>query len=377
MIFLNKAFYNQDNNSLFGVLIDKYSKSGRGRIETTMIDAKDIQLTLKDEILCGFNLTDGMLLSDSSDYFICDEEKYKFFSDYVKALNSNNEIDLIDFLKYLIEIGAFILPDFFETELFTGKEIVSVSNLKVSESTINIYTPYIVDNMWNVFSLYDSENLEPREFYVGVPSGTLMGKYLSNISYISTIHLNNQEYDTYSCKFPIINKCDVSNSIINYLAFSIAEKKIYCNILKTFLEKASFNTHQPKIKSKPREGDLNKHKINIEIKHSLSKFKDYALAETLVDSPKEHFLTQELDISVNFIRHLKKQMDVNVPKEVIKICVPLYENLKEELLCNSLELLSIRFGLLSFLDGRTKETSYMNVEGGGVLGNTTIKRVGW
>ena len=374
MVFLGTAFYDKTDNHLFGVVVNEYDKQGTTRMSVSMIDAEDLQEFIKNKEVSGFCVDNGMLLSDSPNYFICDSDKYLFFKQYINDLCKEKETDLIDFIKYLIVTGGYILPDFFETEKFTGSEIISVDSLKVSKSSITIYAPFIVDNTWETISLYDSTNLKPKKFFAAVPQDTDLTKFKNKITYIKSTEITDSVYDVYACELDIIPCLEVSAGFINYLAFRVAEGSIYCKILDRYLASIYNNMPKQEIKSKPSDGEVHKKKENIEAIHSMLPFTKYKLAFELAEESNASIGSETLELVVNFIRHLQKQ--ITESGDVLKVCGPLHYNLREELLNNDLELLAVRYGLFSFLDGKTLETTAMKVKGGGVFGDTILKKVG-
>lgn len=376
MIFLGTVFYDSKDNSMFGAITAEYDQTGFDRAHLDIVDSENIMTVFNNKETSGFTINNGVLLSDAQPYYICDREKYNFFRDYIKDTVAHKDVDLIDFLKTALRMGAYILPNY-GTDFKENPIFISISSLKISNSSINIYAVYLDKEEWNVISLYDSTKIEPKEFAVAIPKDSDVSTFNKYIKFCGETELNNTSYNIYLCKLPILGVADLPDSIINYLAFTVAEKEIYCKVLDKYIATVYTNENKIKYPSSSKLKQSRQTKTNISIEHSLAKCDCIDLARELSLGPKDSFSSKQLELVVNFIRHTDKLIDDSPTKDTLGICTFLRSTIKEEIVCHSLELLSIRVGLLSVLDGRTLETSAMVLKGGGVFGTTTVKRIGW
>lgn len=376
MLFIGSVFYNEKDNKLFGVLFNNLPEDRSERISTVVVDAKDLENFLVDKKLNGFEIDQGMLLGISDDYCICSEEDYDFVKQFAKEdkiIRSNKEIDLIGMMKYLISNGGIILPDFYNTDEFTGEEYVFAENFRVSKSSINIFAPFLSHDMWDTMYLYDSENVIPREFYCGIPVGIELPK---GITPIETIKIDQNDFVVCRCKLDIEYEPIYSSGLINYLAYSIAEKKHFISIIDSLLETIIIKKQSPKYPSKNQDRKRTRQKININVKHSFEDFNSFNAAYNHAINNINIPMNDEIKTISSFYRYLETFKSKN-SKDLLNKCTAMKLSLKEKLLQDSLELLAIRCSLLNIMDGKTAETTFKYANGGDVIGSTTIRRVGW
>lgn len=377
MIFLGTVFYDSKDNSMFGAITAEYEQDGFSRAKLDIVDSNNITALFHNSEPSGFTISNGALLSDSQSYYICDREKYNFFRDYIKDITTQKDLDLIDFLKHVLQTNSYILPNYGTNEFDTNPTLVGISNLKVSNSSINIYAVYLENEEWNVISLYDSTNIKPRKFAIAIPKDEDVSVFYKYMSLQGETIIDKKIYNIYMCEFPILGVADFPDSIINYLAFKIAEKDIYCKVLDKYISTVYVDEYKKRYPSSSKLKPNKNIKTNISIEHSLSKSNCIDLARELALSDKKTFASKPLELVVNFIRYIDREIDRLPSKDTLGICAPLRSIFKEEIICHSLELLAIRVGLLDILNGRTLETSAIVMKGGGVFGTTTVKRIGW
>ena len=112
MIFLGTVFYDSKDNSMFGAITAEYDQTGFDRAHLDIVDSENIMTVFNNKETSGFTINNGVLLSDAQPYYICDREKYNFFRDYIKDTVAHKDVDLIDFLKTALRMGAYILPNY-------------------------------------------------------------------------------------------------------------------------------------------------------------------------------------------------------------------------------------------------------------------------
>lgn len=379
MYFLNQAFYTTDS-TFFGVALDNYQEDNiTERITRKVVDSNKLQQLCNDEVHKGFCVKQDVVFSDNNNNgYTINAEQYDFIK---QAIDSETRIpDLTDLILKLLECDGCILPDFYHTERFTGKELVTAKNLKVSKSSFNIYGMMLIDEEYETFSLYDSNEIQPKPFHIGVPAGTDMNLFLHDITYQETIVINGIDTDVYYCLIPLLGYSFLpAESLINYLAFFSSAYDIYRKIVASSLN--TYNPNEEQIKYRARESKRNSHKVNITATHTNNDFKDFETAITIAtNSDKEYPITDGMSIAIFYTRSLAnqfRQCSGTMQEKAFKVCISLLDEIKIASLKCNLELLAIRYTYLGILKGVSTETTIRTFKGGDVYGSTVFKRVGW
>lgn len=378
MYFLNQAFYSMDSDFL-GVALDSYQEDDiTKRITRKVIPSNDLEHLCNTEEHRGFCIQNGIVMSDNSNGYTINSEQYDFIT---QAIASEKRIpDLTDLVLKLLECDGCILPDFYNTERFTGQELIFARNLKVSKSSINIYGSMLVDGEYEAFSLYDSNAIEPRPFHIGVPTGTDMTSFANHITYKETIAINGIDTDVYYCLIPLLGyPFSIADSLVNYLAFYSCAYDIYRKLVESNLK--TYAPSEKKVKYRQRDSVRNTHKLNVTVTHTNSDFKDIQKAiQIATDSNEDYPITDGLSIAIFYTRSLAAQFQQcsgTMQEKALKVCISLLEDIKIASLKCNLELLSIRYYYLNVFDGSTTETTRRIFKGGEVYGSTIFKRVGW
>lgn len=378
MYFLNQAFYNADS-AFLGVALDSYQEDDIAeRITRKVVPSTGLQQLCNEQEHRGFCIQDDIVLSDNNNGYTINSEQYQFIEQAIAS--EIRTPDLTDLILKLLECDGCILPDFYNTERFTGQELIMARNLKVSKSSINIYGLMIVDGEYETFSLYDSNAVQPKPFHIGVPAGTDMTAFTNYITYKDSILINGIDTDVYHCLIPLLGySFSVANSLINYLAFSSCAYDIYRKLVESNLK--TYAPSDNPIKYRQRESSRNTHKPNVIVTHTNNDFKDFETAISIAsNSNKEYPITDGLSIAIFYTRSLASQFQQTsgtMQEKALKVCISLLEDIKIASLKCNLELLSIRYYYLNVLDGITTETTRRIFKGGDVYGSTVFKRVGW
>ena len=147
MYFLNQAFYNAESAFLGVALEDAIAE----RITRKVVPSAGLQQLCNEHEQRGFCIQDDIVLSDNNNGYTINSEQYQFIEQAIAS--EIRTPDLTDLILKLLECDGCILPDFYNTERFTGQELIMARNLKVSKSSINIYGLMIVDGEYETLSL--------------------------------------------------------------------------------------------------------------------------------------------------------------------------------------------------------------------------------
>lgn len=377
MYFLNQALYDEQSNFL-GVTLDCYKDDNiTERITRKVVDTNELTNLCTSSDNRGFCIKDNAVLSDNNNGYIINLEQYHFIQQATKS--EKKVLDITDLILILLECDGCILPDFYNTDKFTGQELIVAKNLRVSKSSFNIYGFMLVDGMYESFSLYDSDTLQPKSFFVGVPSKTDMTMFQDTVKYDSSIFINDLETDVYRCTVPLLGyPTSVADSLVNYLGFYSCAYDIYKKLVESCLN--SYAPSSEEVKYRQKEHKRNNHKINITASHTNDGFKDFDTAMTAAISDVDYPITDGLSIAIYYARNLANRFNEQsgtIQEKTIKVCLSLLDDIKIVALKCNLELLSIRYYYLDKLDGVTTNTSRKVFKGGDVYGSTLFKRVGW
>ncbi len=379
MYFLNQAFYDTDS-VFYGVALDSYQEDSiTERITRKVVPSNKLEQLCSQESHKGFCVKEGIVFSDNNNNgYTINSEQYEFIE---KAIATESRTpDLTDLVLKLLECDGCILPDFYNTERFTGQEVLAAKNLKVSKSSFNIYGLMLIDGEYETVSLYNSNEIQPKPFYIGVPAGTGMSAFSSSITYKESITINGIDTDVYHCLVPLLGySFSVADSLINYLAFYASAYDIYRKLVESNLK--TYTSNEGKVKYRARDSKRNSHKINITVKHTNDDFKEFEEAIRIAaNTDKEYPITDGLSVAIFYTRSLASQFQQcsgTMQEKALKVCISLLEDIKIASLKCNLELLSIRYSYLNTLTGFSTETTFRTFKGGDVYGTTVFKRVGW
>lgn len=379
MYFLNQAFYNTDS-VFYGVALDFYQEDSiTERITRKVVASNKLEQLCSQETHKGFCVKQGVVFSDNhNNGYTVNLEQYQFIENAIST--ERRTPDLTDLILKLLECDGCILPDFYNTERFTGQEVLAAKNLKVSKSSFNIYGLMLIDGEYETVSLYNSNEIQPKPFYIGVPAGTDMSAFSSSITYKESITVNGIDTDVYHCFVPLLGySFSVADSLVNYLAFYSSAYDIYKKLVESNLK--TYNSNEDKVKYRAKDSKRNSHKINITAKHTNDDFREFEEAIRIAaNSDKEYPITDGLSIAIFYTRSLASQFQQcsgTMQEKALKVCISLLEDIKIASLKCNLELLSIRYSYLNTLTGFSTETTFRTFKGGDVYGSTVFKRVGW
>lgn len=386
MIFLNKAYYDKISGEFLGIELNKYDEalSYLNRISGKILSLKDIESYCKDNKKIGFFIKDNIIESDVQNRYDLSKEQFAFLK---KEINTcAKELDLTDLILYLLEVDGYILPDFYDSPKFTGKEVIQAKNLKVSKSSFNIFGFLSVGNDFIHTELYDSEHLKPFEFYIGVPhtSNLDFSIFKNFIKEEKIIVLNQVKTNVYRCKVPLRPYTSyMADSLVNWLVWTINIYRIYHDITKQILDTYSEVEKDNNVNYIFPSGS-HKVKPNIQVIAKDYAFKDYDAALDLAISNQQLLDDSLINYAAKWYKFLtekiiKEQETNNLSNKsaVYKICLSTLYELKKSSLILNLELLSIRYTFFQLLDGCTLETTIKEMKGGNINGTTILKRIGW
>lgn len=384
MIFLSKAFYDKDTGDFLGVELNKFGIDYSKRIYSKILDKCDIETYCKDNEKVGFTINNNLIESDSQNRFDLTKEQFNFLKKEISTCSK--ELDLTDLIMYLLELDGYILPNFFNTDRFTGSEVICAKDLKVSKSSFNIYGFLKVDNNCIHTELYDSKSLEPVDFFIGVPTSHILSfsnfKNLINIEKVIT--LNHIDTTVYKCRLPLIPyKSYIADSLVNWIVWAINIYRMYYDITQQFLDMYSVKEENKKLKYiYPPSSKIKKTNILVDDKDYA--FNDYDKALELAKSNQSLLDYSMLTYAANWYRNLMKEAmlekeknNLSDKKAIYKVGLSFLNQLKKDSLMLNLELLSIRYTFLQLLDGCTLETTTKELRGGNINGTTIFKRIGW
>lgn len=216
----------------------------------------------------GFTVKDGYVYSQGpiNIIFLSTPEELE---QYVNSINNSNSciednVGLLDILLQGIHSDWYILPYYDESEDISKLPLLSMADLKVSSSSMNIYIPYIKPNgEYSTLSLIDQETLTANEFILCLPKddlgalNKLSNKLSSNtVTQISngTVLFDNEEHIIVRISEKLIyTPIFCGSGFVNYLAYMSAFFHTGGQVLSFFSKLNTVSKQTASSSRKPRQ----------------------------------------------------------------------------------------------------------------------------
>lgn len=382
MDFLTTAFYipKEDEGAEFvGALVTHFNEDNdtvRARVK--YLDVK----TLKDKSNGinprGFLFDEnGVLLSDTSCRQDISPDMRELLASQVTV---EADKDLIDLVLLGVDAGAEILVNPSDAD---GDVIgIPFSNLKVSNSSFNIYSAYQrKDGGFRTFSLVDIESGEamPFNFIVPVERADFIQDF-GNLVHPLVLERPVEGYKAFASRVPLVGfRTYTGEAFCNFLAYSVAFYRIGLEVMDSFLADTKYI---PKESPEPQKDYVRKvPKWNVSIESEFKHAKLDAVLSCINDPQRMSKLVaadHEANITLTWVQHIKYESfnydAESVSEKMALACAVLKPWCKRSLLRYSLELLSQRVYISTF---RPLANMYGPVLKGGGVSGCSIKRSTW
>lgn len=385
MDFLTVALYSSDETGaekLTGALITRFDPEKiTSRAKVMFVSAEDIKS--KNGIdPKGFDVdADGVLLSDTQ----ARRGVHKELAEYVgeEINNSSLKLGLIDVVLYGAAYGAHIIQNY--EEYSADREnvdpiAISMVNLKVSNSSFNIYAPYKnVEGKFRTFSLMDITKDENYPFVMAVPEDQLenFAPVLSMMERLEEgVGLLNG-YTLYRVDAPLEPfHTFTGEAFCNYLAYNVAYYRMGMRIIKDFLKESYKEEPALAIEEAEEEEELRTrktplHNVKIEAPYKTPKISEVVALIEQPDLLKERCRDDEevymSFIWLNTIFKTANDYSGNQSEEALMTaCSNLLHECRQQLLHYSCELLAQRYYICK--SGPFEDMLGPVLKGGGVNG---------
>lgn len=375
MYFAYEVVFNS-SQKLLGALLVKYETMYASFVPSVRFYSVEELNALNPSDCYGFSINDGVFFSDT-DCSVTAQDDY--MESYYKGYSYRHQTDVVDILSWAIDKNACIIPKYEEGN---RDIIIPVLKFRVSETTMNIYAPYkLEDGTYRTCSLLNSNDINDSVFYMGIPieeDGCFPNDMITKVE--SDFVHDSCTYNIYKVK-PKFDSTHLylHDAFTNFCAANVAFYHIGLKALNTI-----YRTYLPQEKqpvSTPSEHRARKPRgENILIRHcyyTASRFsevlvclnKQDALENEFKYHPESRFIYEW--ISQTFKRasaFVECTANKDQTSALVSACASMFNECTTKLLMYSLRLLSIRVSLLEEGPSAAKI-----IKGGGIYGHSTIE----
>lgn len=257
MDFLTCALFSKEDElaeKLVGAIITRFDPDDvTSRAIQRYISVEDMR---KPNMLkpSGFLMKDNeVLLSDTTARRAMASDLTEYIENELKCTGGLPKPGLIDFVLLGAKTGSRILP-LSDKDGAVDEGAISMSNLKVSNSSFNIYAPYRdSDGQFYTCSLMDIETNTPRRFTAAIDlaSANSFHKFLPWMRERPDMELSG--YRIYDVEIPLLAyPAFTGEAFCNYLAYNVAYCKIGLQVINAFVRESMYKPEQDEPAVKPR-----------------------------------------------------------------------------------------------------------------------------
>lgn len=372
MDFLTNAFYSADAEQperLCGVLLTSFEpKDIASRAHQRYLTLDELR-TSKSVRPAGFMLSnDGVLLSDSAARRVLDTDLSQYLVSELKGDFVFKEKSLIDFVLLGAECGCLAST----VNDVACAHPVSFSNLRVSNSSFNIYGAYQnEDGSFRTLSLVDVDNITSLPFTAAIPVEHIE-RFEEFRKWMTPVSAASADYLVYRVDVPLRGYgAFTGEAFCNYLAYNVSYFTIGLKTIQAYL-----GDNAPQYKAmKTEDAPERKYRTDPPNLSIVAPYKDtklHRILDKINDQEQIAYLLQEdmeAAITMSWLQTIFKQEQCG--EDSIELCLNLQLDCRLLRLHCACELLAQRLYLHGL--GIFDDTLGPVLKGGGVNGNSFKK----
>lgn len=251
MEFLANAAYSSETGKFYWASIVSFDDSDIcNKPQLKVYSAEHLREVYDTMSPMGFkyDADNDSLISDTDARTLLKDDVLGYIAEGLKTESGKipdcGKTDIVDIVMWGVKYGAFVCPNW-SSVVENGEECILVPMLKfkVSNSSFNIYSPYMTkDETFATVNLLNPQNGSAQVFALFVPKESVQEFELLNNEQIDGAILNlgertvdKQEYSVYSVTVGLAGSpCNFGEGFTNFLAYSDALAYAGCKIIDKF-----------------------------------------------------------------------------------------------------------------------------------------------